>query len=360
MSNSTSLILYLLIICLSPMFYYYSIKNGKKLNLFILFTALVLFSGFRWYVGTDFDTYTSIFFEISNLPIGDLSSYYLENIATYIIYFSSVFGNGPSTMFLIFSIIVFGLLFILLRQFENTFIASYCMFIFMTVYLAPSFNITRNIISLLCFLNIAVHIINGIDDSKQYLKLVILFILGVGFHKSLYIALPIFFILGYFNSVKSSNKLFKFLIFAIILLIFFSFYSDVIIIKVFEILGYYSKYIFEEATVSYTFFLYIIPPIFPLVYLLYRKNQSIESIVQLVSLLYLSSIPLLLVGNKINSFDRLSIYSASLQLIFVPKLIQNSESKYIFIYYTIWYIIYFVIMFFILNGHQIFPYRFRF
>lgn len=198
---------YLLLFIVLIILYYGS--KSKSLNAvipknkFILATLFVfiLFWGFRGYICTDWVNYYEFFHD--NPPITDWIAwkhYTDENFIDigYIIY-TGIFKVFCSN-FLVFQSVSYILVLLIIHQciklYTSDYILSYIlMIVFFTV---QSINLMRNVIAIALFL----YSIRYIYDKKIW-HYIALNLIGVLFHKTALIFLPLYFVLGHRFSIKT-------------------------------------------------------------------------------------------------------------------------------------------------------------
>lgn len=356
-----NLLFYLTVFSLSLFLMYISDKKSDiiPMNYLIIlsFSIPIIVTGLRYNVGTDFFSYVEIFDYVAQMRLTEISNYYLEIGASLIIYLSSKLNLGYSGMFLSFAIITYSLVYLSIRKKDNKLLIYYLFFMLL---FAPSLNIMRNVVSVLCFV-----LVIEFFEEKKYTGLFLFFTIGFLFHKTILITLVYLAIYIFFKSNINSRKkyLLSSIFFAIAILT--SFFTNKILIPMFTFFNIDSVYLSIESTKNYSFLLYILPPLLPVMFF-FRKINTFDKFEKeklfFYLFSYLTSIPIQVIGVSIYSFDRFAIYPMSLQLFLIPYLISLSKKykynhKKITLYYISWYLLYFIVMFIIKNGNGIVPYQ---
>jgi hypothetical protein len=293
-------------------------KSTIILYTFIIFIVVVFF-GFRGFVYTDFISYYSFFNNIPSLYFEneDYNGMFIEPLFIgYVRLVKTIYNNYHFFIF-ISSLIDIYLLYKIFKKYIGHFCLPMALFIAFQG-LIFEFNLMRNIKSLLIFLLSIEYLIN-----KKSLKYFSLNIIGILFHFSSIIYIPIYFILN-----KKFNKL---LIFSVILFSNIIFFSKFDVTNYFleklNLLAYFDLEVVANKINSYS-----------------KLNSSVFSFGYLEKTIFLIIILIFmkdLLNNKskytnifFNSF--IIYYGAS--LIFTSSIVLNDRIPILFIY-SYWFLI---------------------
>lgn len=198
---------YLLLLIILVLLYFgsksYRLRTAIPQNRFILATFLIfiLFWGFRGYICTDWVNYYEFFYD--NPPITDWNAwkrYTSENFLDigYIIY-TGIFKIFCSN-FLAFQSISYILILLIIHRCIRLYTSDYILsFILMIVFFTvQSINLMRNVIAIAFFLYSIRYIY-----SKNIWKYIAINAIGVLFHKTALIFIPLYFVLGHRFSIKT-------------------------------------------------------------------------------------------------------------------------------------------------------------
>lgn len=164
-------------------FSYLAEKLNTKYSRFvcrlIVFLILTIPASLRYHTGTDYASYTRIFFNTETLMKYEFLWKCLNNF--------TILLNLPVQFIFIFSaiLIYYPICFKLKRK-------NYCLSIILYIilfYYFKSYNIIRQMISVSFVIWALIKF-----EYKQYIKALIIYLIAVGFHKSSIIVLPCFFI----------------------------------------------------------------------------------------------------------------------------------------------------------------------
>ena len=236
MADYLSLIIYIVIYGLSVFSICYGIKENKRYIAMAGVIIPALFSGLRYYVGTDYENYVAAFRMFKGVGIFK----YLSNFAgEYEIGFyllckiADIFG-GERMLFFISSLIILILMFKFIESVDIELSLPIAYFIFLITSFTSSFNILRQIIAV----SITMYGIKYVLE-KDLKKYIICCVVACTFHISALIVIPFYFIYDKENkSIKISRKIFIGLISAVVL----SFFLPYVIGVVGSIIPLFSKF----------------------------------------------------------------------------------------------------------------------
>ncbi|MCP8617523.1 EpsG family protein [Salirhabdus salicampi] len=312
------------------------IKNNiqiKNNRFFIFLTVLwlVLISGLRWQVGTDYWQYSLNYQRYTYQFFNDLLTYSEPGIK-FIAWFSEVFYDDYATMFFISSLITIGLFVITISKYSNMYTFSMLLFIFIGVW-HGSFNGVKQYLACAILLAGHRHII-----SKSFVKYLLIVLLAGTFHYSALGMIILYFV---------PSKILK--IRHIILLMFVSFaviYSYDYIFELIENIKADSFAITQYVTREVNL-LRILVNFAPLIVYFTITNKSKLSKEDLfyVNLLFINA-AFALATSQSAYLARFLIYTNAFAILGIPRLI-NIKDKYlkflltmiiVILYAVFWYI----------------------
>lgn len=309
---------YFVLVAVVILIYLVPIKKSTKV--IIISLVLIVFSGFREGVGTDFNMYKNIFYNIDNLD-----GYYLGEIETgYILLNKFIYSmySDHRLLFIITSTVIIGLICISIMRYSKNYLLSILLFICLG-YLHSSFNGVRQYIALAIFIYSIRFIIN--KKVKSYLIFILVASL---FHKTILITLPLYFI----NKIKFNKKVFILSIIPIMLIGVF--YEP--IMNNFSMISpfYYEKYMKTMYLSQNTgiggrsSYIYIASYICVYILSIFRYEKIVYKYKDCIIFIILCgiSIPFMILGLKNQLFFRLSLYF-SVNFIFLIPMLLDSFSK---------------------------------
>ncbi|WP_372774346.1 EpsG family protein [Mangrovibacterium sp.] len=166
-------------------------KFTKRYSKWYYLLFIVVFTGFRYRIGYDYDSYTRMFFKTNELDLVEPTWHYL------ILIINIVTGNAQ-ILFLISSIFIYPLIFRFVYKNSPLPLLSIYIFICFQYYFAESLSVLRQYIAVAIFLSSYKYIL-----ERNFKKFILLNIIGFSFHYSAIIAIPTYF----FINKKFSNLL---------------------------------------------------------------------------------------------------------------------------------------------------------
>lgn len=201
--------IYYLIFCTLFLFSFNEVFSNrrKKYLAFVFLIMLLFFAGFRDSLGTDYKTYSLIYYGVNN--INDYS--YLEIGFRALILFSKFISTEPWSMFLLATSIT--IIFIGSGIKKSSVLPLFSVFLFFSVFFINyTFNGIRQGISMAIFL----FSVESITEDKRLIKVLFYTLLASLFHLS-----GLFILLAYiFAKIPIHKKLYK-IFFIILILLFF-------------------------------------------------------------------------------------------------------------------------------------------
>ncbi len=213
-------------------------KNSRNILLILLVGLLIMFSGTRYETGNDWTAYVAAFNRIP--PFEDLCNkpelFVVSRMEPGYVILNSIvksFGGTIDIVFLISSIVTVGLLFIALNRYS--FFCFLAILLYMRYgYLQANMMFVRQGIAISIFFISLKYV-----EERKLLKYIIINIIAILFHTSLYVVLPLYFLLNR----RYSNKAIIGLIIISILLSF---------VNIVGTLGAYLPSFLSESVLEYS------------------------------------------------------------------------------------------------------------
>lgn len=160
------------------------VKQNKYVYPIISF-IIIVFAGFRYNLGYDYDNYVEIYKEIKlKLAIVEGIEYGWK-VITYI----AIWLKSPQVVFLLSSIIIYGLILFVIKKESDNWKISIIIFLFVVFYYWESMGIIRQYMAIAIFVYSVKYIYN-----KNLKKYIILILIGSLFHNSILLASPVYFL----------------------------------------------------------------------------------------------------------------------------------------------------------------------
>lgn len=317
--------------------------NGKNIIIFLIFLSLSIISGIRYNVGADYLSYQTFFNYIGEFSNSDYEiGYYLLN---YILKF--LFNNSVS-VFLVTSMIINYFICKMIKDNDNH-ILSYFIYICGTLFFFGLNGIRQTIAMSLFYYSLK------FIKTKDFKKYLICNLIGILFHISSIIFIPLYFVLD--KPIKNKKKI-------IILIIAFLLSNSIVKILSNVLLNSrYSFYILKsEYYIKST--LNISSIINFLILILYSiftdkndKNNCIFENIHLIAAIISILMPYLPLAN------RLFMSFRYIEFLSVPNLLKNLSLKNkkigAFIKFMVYvlYFYYFIHGVYMENGNKVLPYK---
>lgn len=160
---------------------------------FLIF--LILFTGFRYRIGYDYDSYNRMFYDIKEVETVEIAWRYLIIVL-------NLFSNNSQLLFLTAAIIIYSAIFNFTYKYSEFPVLSIFVFICSPFYFAESLSVLRQYISIILFLFSYKYIL-----SRDIYKFTLVNLFGLAFHFSSLLYFTLYFIVN----KKISNLVFLFL-----------------------------------------------------------------------------------------------------------------------------------------------------
>ena len=157
-----------------------------KIFLISVYIVAAIFSGIRYKVGVDYDSYLRAY---NDILVG-FNSGYFEFGNVLIIKLIDKIGGTYQLFFLIYSIVTSMLIYKYILFFSKNYILSTIMYLFISIFYLASFNAVRQFLAIAIFFYALKYIL-----KNEFIKYALLILIGSCFHKSIILLLPLYFIL---------------------------------------------------------------------------------------------------------------------------------------------------------------------
>lgn len=159
------------------------VKQNKYIYMIISF-IIIVFAGFRYNLGYDYDNYVEIYKQ-TKLKLATVEGIeYGWKVITYI----AIWLKSPQVVFLSSSIIIYGMILFVIKKESDNWKVSIIIFLFVVFYYWESMGMIRQYMSIAIFVYSVEYIYN--KNLKKYL---ILTLVGSLFHSSILLISPIYF-----------------------------------------------------------------------------------------------------------------------------------------------------------------------
>lgn len=332
-------------ILLGMVVFVYLIPIKIRAKILSIGIILVVFSGFREGVGTDFNMYKNIFYNINKLD-----GYYFGDLERgYILLNKTLHGINPNhrILFIGTSAIIIGLILNSVYNYSKKYLLSIVLFICMG-YFHSGFNGIRQHLALAIF----VYSIRFIANKKIFKYVICIFIASL-FHKTSLMMIPLYFI----NRIQFKTK--SFLLTTIPILMIGLAYD--FIIKYIVILSpyYYEKYLntdyFKVGIGGTTNYIYILSLliVYIISILMYNKISLEYKDVKIFIIIAGISLMFMILGLKSLLFFRISLYFSISFIFLIPMILDSINIKLrlaIYPIFTMWILFFYSTTLFYRDG----------
>ena len=319
-----------------------------------IFYPVILFYGFREYVGNDYQTYLSYYkYFRSNISIKTITQTYMEPGYVILNVIADVLFEDNYGIFLVTGIVLFGFLYMVLYKMKKQISMPMAIFIyFMTCYSFACNGVRQSLAAIL-----VLYAYTYMKERRLW-KFLCCIIMASLFHTSA-ILCSVFYLLVIIR--PQAQKLVKIMLVGGGIISILLKNQIVAVIANFSLYSSYSTWTGSGLIHGTSFILYVVPTIVLVeIYKgeLIKNNPRYETY---VTLLYVQ-IPFQCLGVFNAVMERMAVYCSVVEVILIPmiyKAITNRKNKTsAMIVITVWFVVYFVIMNIVLSGNGIFPYHF--
>lgn len=309
--------------CVIPIFLIYTLRDG---------------------IGTDYYGYEETYMHLHNINFFQYFSFHNAGIYNYYVepgyyFLIRIAPNFHVLQFLNIFVMCFPV-FHAIIQYQDRFAPEFPFFIFFTQQFIYSLNVVRQSIALGFILLAFVYLIR--DKTFNFFISVLVAAL---FHTTSLFALLYFFIKEFKNPIVNHIRDITMVVLTLLIplmgkIVFYLFSAFPVFAR------YFSEYpIAEQIVLNYTWWLYIVPPILPLLLLLKKKMfESKEE--RTMFRIYMTHVPVQLLGFYNGWLFRLTRMPQLIQIIFVPYMLKKVKNhnmhRLLILYYFLWYIFFFL------------------
>lgn len=334
------------------------LQSKKKRLLFLGLTLLLpsLVAGFRYDIGTDYDSYVEIFKGINNNESTKVDN---EFIFVFLNKIVGMLGMDFAVVMFLASFITTSFIYLALWNYRIFLSVGLGMMVYMFLYYQVSFNIVRQIVALAILLY-SVQFIH----KREFWKFTLFTLIAVGFHITAVLFYPMYFLFWLFG--RQEYHLLKILAF-IGLTIVMIFYPVILypIVDDIEALSYYAdSYLRADSlfNIGLGFFVRTFPFVIAGI-VFWKKIIQFPSMILYFNLVIIGSISLLSSYKGAGPTERISYYFLSALIIFVPFIYRESKkSGHRYIGYAVLGVIIFLWFwdFIYMGRNETIPYRWVF
>lgn len=354
------LIFYLSCFCISALLLVASEskKIGKKMKKVFLILALgvpIVISGIRYFVGTDFAVYSSIYTSISNNGLLSINFGTGIEVGFYILNMLVAFiMNNVQYVYIISALMTVVIAYLAICKYKENLSVPLIFFIYLTLFFPQSLNIVRQSLAVVIVMFSYRYLYE--KNLFKFLKWVAF---AACFHITAIIVIPFYFI--YNRKNKEKGHFFKF-IYLILIVLFILFFKD--IINIFKELGIFSKFTLYDLNDNVHIGLGIIAqklPFILLCLLFYKKLIKADKRNELNIYFLIIEMMLLMLGYFQYYANRLALYFSVSEIFIlasIPKLAGENKllKRFLTILVLLFCIGYFILTYYVLGSGEIFPY----
>ncbi|MEY8515926.1 EpsG family protein [Lachnospiraceae bacterium 29-84] len=340
-------------------------RNDKnKIKRYFCFVLILLpcsiLSGLRFEVGVDYVNYRTFYQYAASLDFFSYlrayseGRYELEPLYQILNHICFIFKAGYQWVLFFSTFITLFFFFkaiLKYRQKLNIFFAS---FIYLMMLFQPSLNIVRQEMAV----TIVFYAFTKLLD-KKYIYYICWVIIGMGFHTSAIIGIPIMIL--YMIYYSKAKDIYKLLLIALVL--GFPLYVNLILESgIFDFLITFFNYEYTMSTQNqgFGYLVFFLPLLIP-IFLLYKGGKDDKRVLfELTFLFVISEMIFRVLTYSYVWIGRLEDYFTIYQCILVPIMIsllkRRSNKWIIYFYYSIYYFSMYIYTFYIVNLHDTYPY----
>lgn len=358
MSNTASLIFYLLSFSTAALLMYYGFKRKNNVFVWMSLAIPILIGALRFDVGTDYNTYISIYNHFSQLSVPQYLS--LQNLDVEIGYYlmvqlSNLLNGGYPLVFAISSFLTIYFFYLGLKRYDIKYKAS-VYFLYLTVLFPFTFNSVRQGIAIsICFYAFS-FIIERIP--KKYLLWILV---AAIFHKSALFLLPFYFINRFIK--KNTEGKYNFILVKSLLFAMGIYLALPYIYEVLQNFSFFDKYsAYQTIAVegnNYIFYLKLL--LLGVILLFYKRIVSQSEMNIYFVIFFILDIVLSTLGFASPFIKRVALYFSlfsPLLLFAIPSTFSDRLGKFVSYSFLILYgILYFYLAFYLMGQSAIFPYQ---
>lgn len=329
-------------------------------NSFIIIALLIpiCISGFRFSVGTDYNTYVSLYNKYATCDLRNIFT--VKEVEPFFIIVCKLayILRNVNIVFFIYAILTVTFIFAAIWNEKDKISISLAFFLYMYLYFGGSMNIMRQALAVAVAMFSYKYVIN-----RKFVKFILLAILAISVHKTAIVILPLLFMIRNGGEQKKKSRVFTimkicFIVGFVAIVLNIEYFLNIIgQIEYFEKYNVYVQYEGESRNLSlilnllvYSFITFFIKNMIK-----YDRNNEYYY--------YLISIGLVFgaLGYKSPYLKRVSNYFNILEILLlatIPKIVKEKKQKQIIILGIIAYaVIRFILTVYILKQGDLVPYR---
>jgi len=296
-----------------------SIKLDRQLGI-ILFTILCFFSIFRINVGSDFNNYWNVKEYLQRIPATNV---FTDIIFNNLVKFVFNYDISPRWIFVLSSTITFINIGYFLNKTSKNIILSFMIFTFFPLFYATSLSIIRQYIAISFFLIAIIFIY-----ERNWRKYLLAILLGFGFHSSIILLLPFYFI----NRIKFNIPI---VVLLIIFSVFLKFYG-LELLKAIPIFDRYMIYIINKwgpGYINYFILFNALLMLLTFLFIYFEKNNNIDGFERTLYKIYLFGA--LLYGPLMFSepATRICLYMIITLIVLIPNIVSKFRNQALICYF---------------------------
>ncbi len=332
-------------------------KTYRNILIIIALAIPITIASIRYNVGTDYNTYVSLYNKYSLL---DLKNIFLaKEVEVFFVLVCKIayaLGNAQ-IMFFIYSILTVGIMFRICWENRDKISVSLMWFLYLFMFFGASMNIVRQSLAMV----VVVYAYKYIDNRNFY-KFIIFALLAICIHKTAIIIVPLYFILD-FNKNRINNKIIGNFLRILIVIISFVFIINIekiiLFLGNFESFNKYITYInYSKDINNFSFILKLIVFVFITIFI--KPMIKYDSKNKMYYYLLILDLILSLLGYKSPYLKRISYYFSIVEIFLlagIPKILKIKKQKQIITICIIFYAISkFILTVYILKQGDLIPY----
>ena len=333
------------------------VKRFKMPFIILGFIILLALIGFRYNVGTDYQSYLNYYSSTKNMPIERI---FTQRTEPFVVFMSHVFSNLIENKFFVF--FIYGFLTLLPLYLANKLYGyrylPYSVLLFCVLYLPFCLNGMRQGVSI-SFILLAFTYLANDKWRKSIVGLIIAFL----FHYSSLVVIPFFIVYYLCKKFKKKTIIPIAITTAAISSIVLFFLGDILLGYGFESYNYLlSDISTDNINISYlyTYLPIILIPFIPNMLKEKWVEEERDKVAFYKQIMY-SGFVFFIVGTAATYLNRFSLYFTSISILLLPMVLKNIKNKKLRILLGVLLILYLILFFvqqYVIWGRQdIIPYQ---
>ena len=326
-------------------------KTIKKLCILVTIILPSFFYAVRYGIGTDYFNYAAAFDRLQSTAFEGRFEWAYVSLNLIV----GHLGGNLEVLFFITAIIMISFLYFALCEYSNMISVGFAMFTYMLLFYQMSFNMVRQSVAMI----ICLYSIKFIQ-RRQLLKFTLIIILALGFHNSVLVFIPVYFLYMYLG--KEKNQISRLSIYILTIVGVLS--IDKVLTKILKAIPQLSYYLvhLQNETGEFTFnYLIRHAPFIILGLLLYKCIKRRDERYIFLFSIYIISLLLKLSGLVGAQYiNRISLNFEIVIVLLVAYYVNYfNKTKQIFasIAIVVYLLIYWYYMYILTLSHGTFPYQ---